>query len=427
MKDYFENRYDIWPIFGSDWKQFYQISASSIPKDTTTALFKFDSSGRILWRYNRVAGGFALEAPLSKPGDLFGAERIAGEVDMPPENGGQIIGIGCYRGYFGFVNEDGLYIDQVGYDGGRGPAPAFDTFYIENFSGYFFKNQENGKTYLFCGDVDGRILEVTGWNTIQRFAGTPLTVTPEQYRTAVATSGSTASATGPKLLTATSGLAPMTASIAGWSKGTLAQVPLDETHAAKVGLRYDKTALQAIFEVPDTSPWQNGSTDWRYLFKGGDAIDIQLGNLMAGKAARTAQAGDVRIMISPSSDPSGYQAVAMWPVAPANMDKSPLVYTSPTGQEQFGRVAQLKNVSLKVSRHTDGYTLIVTIPWTEIGMQPPACLRNYRADVGVLRSDASGVRTTLRRYLFNHDTGIVNDVPNEVRVNSANWGTISFE
>ena len=60
---------------------------------------------------------------------------------------------------------------------GRPPPLDFQTFYISNFSGYFFRHPKNGKVYLFCGDVDGRILELQGWEKIKKFEGSPLTVT----------------------------------------------------------------------------------------------------------------------------------------------------------------------------------------------------------------------------------------------------------
>jgi sugar lactone lactonase YvrE len=416
MKPYFQNRWDIWPVLGTDWKEFYEISAG---KDGRVGIWRFDRQGNIRWRYARVAGGFALNAPLSKTGDLYGALRITGEIDTT--GAGNVVGIGCYRGYFGFLNEDGLFIDQVGYDNGRGPSPSFDTFFIENFSGYLFKHPRTGKVYLFCGDVDGRILELQGWNTIQRFAGSPLSVTEADYRRVVAASAGASGATGPKVLSAATG------GVHDWDKTKLAKIHLDETHDATVGLRYDAQNLYAYFDVSDSSPWQNTTTDWRYLFKGGDAVDIQLGAKVNSEEKRALQTGDVRVMIAPSTDGKGILAVGMWPKVPAGLDKAPLLYTSPTGQEPFERVAQLEHVTASVEKRPDGYRLIATIPWQDLHIAPPAAFTSMQGDLGVLLSDASGTRVALRRYLFNQDTGITNDVPNEVRINAANWGVISFE
>ena len=87
----------------------------------------------------------------------------------------------------------------------------------------------------------------------------------------------------------------------------------------------------------------------------------------------------------------------------------------------------LKQARCRLERQTDGYTLEIALPWTELGIGVPAKHTSLRGDVGVLLSDGSGTRTTGRRYLFNAETTIINDIPSEVRVMSANWGTLSFE
>jgi hypothetical protein len=237
----------------------------------------------------------------------------------------------------------------------------------------------------------------------------------------VAASAGTGGATGPKVLVAATG------GVHDWDRTKLSKIALDENQSALVGLRHDAENLYAYFDVPDSSPWQNSSTDWRYLFKGGDAVDIQLGAKATGDEKRTLQTGDVRVMIAPTADGKGYTAVGMWPKVPAGLDKASLLYTSPTGQEAFERVAQLEHVTVSVEKRPDGYRLLATIPWSELHIAPPAGYTSMQGDMGVLLSDAAGTRTALRRYLFNQDTGITYDIPNEVRINSANWGVISFE
>ena len=428
MKAY-GNWLDVWPSFQSDWHEFYAIASLPNPIDGgrldgggEDGIYRFTHEGNIRWRYRRAAVFYALKAPLAKIGDLYGALRIAGEAELPPEHGGEIVAIGCYRGYFGFLDEDGLFIDQVGYDNGRGPSPNFDVFYIENFSGYFFKHPKTGKVYLFCGDVDGRILELDGWNKIRRFDGR-LTITEPQFEAANAARTGAGTGGGPAALTVT----------AGQPKETqLSSITLDETHKAWVGLGYDANNLYATFIVPDSSPWQNSSTDWHYLFKGGDAVDIQLGAFYNGAEKRKPQPGDVRVMIAPGTAPgtAGQDkcvAVAMWLSVPSGMTRQPQLYKSPTGEESFDRVALLTDVTCKAHKQGGGYRLEVAIPWSSLGWAVPTAHAQFQGDVGVLLSDASGTRTTLRRYLFNQDTGITNDIPNEVRVNITNWGVLKFE
>ncbi len=131
-----------------------------------------------------MAVNFGLKAPLAKPGDLFGALNTIGQAELPETNGGEVIAIGCYRGYFGFLNEDALFIDQVGHDIGRSPTPDFAIFFLESFSGYFLRHPRTGRLYLYAGDTGARILEVQGWEKIRRFDAGDLTLSEAQRQAA---------------------------------------------------------------------------------------------------------------------------------------------------------------------------------------------------------------------------------------------------
>jgi hypothetical protein len=271
---------DVWPSMQSDWKKFYAIASHAHPQGHLSggggdSIVHFNRNGDILWRYNRVAVNFGLKAPLAKIGDLYGALRIAGQVQMPKEQGGEIVSIGCYRGYFGFLNEDGLFIDQVGYDNGRGPAPNFDAFFIENFSGYFFQHPRTKKVYLFAGDVDARILELQGWDKIRRFDAGNLQITPAQYQQVIAAGSAQAGSGGAKVLSIVSGTPQLNANT-GWDKAALAEIALDETRKAQVRLSYDQKNLYARFEVPDTSPWQNAKATGALLSRAATRLIFNL-------------------------------------------------------------------------------------------------------------------------------------------------------
>ncbi len=169
----FSNYVDTYPSIKSDCKEFYTITSLPDPGGSREGggeegIYRFRKDGKIIWRYSRVGLGFGLNKGLSKPGDLFGAQRFIGMVQMPDEKGGEIIGVGSSRGYFGFLNEDGLFIDQVCHDLGSAPALGFDVIQATNFGGYFFKHPVTGKVYLLCGDTDGRILELMNWDQIRR-------------------------------------------------------------------------------------------------------------------------------------------------------------------------------------------------------------------------------------------------------------------
>lgn len=423
---------DVWPSYKYEWAHWYAIAGhlervQGKPTRHREGLYRFDRDGNIHWAYRRVVGHFGLEAPLSRVGDIYGAVRITGLIELPEKHGGEIIGLASYRGYFSFLSEDGLFIDQVGHDIGRGPRPAFDTFFIENFSGYFFRHPATGKVYLFAGDTDARILELQGWDTIRRIEGPSITVTSDQQQQIVA--GLTASAdptASPTVLTITATPDGFTGGLDQLPASSIATIALADDDQARVALAYDASNLHLLADVPDTSPAQNRGNDWRFAFKSGDVLDVQLGMMNPDpNAKRRPQPGDVRVLIVPHGD--GGELVAMWTRVNESMTSEPMRYESPTGEETFERVALLDGGKVTIHRRDDGYRLHATIPWAKLGLTAPQRGVTRQGDVGVLLSDADGSITTLRRYLFNKDTGIVMDIPNEVRVQSHQWGTLHFD
>lgn len=416
---------DTWPSLRDDWQTFYTI-ASVDGRHTkgdgkTEGIYRFNRAGDILWRYAPVAVGFGLTRNLSKPGELFGALRILGMIELPDEHGGEIVGIGCYRGYHGFLTEDGLFVDQFGTDVGYGPNPDFNTLFIENFSGWFFRHARNGKVYLFTGATDGRIIELSGWEQIRRLKPVTVEVTAEQHEAVVRALAAARRGTG------TRAALPVAPRAKGWGAPT--EIDLGNDRYAKVALAHDAEHLHARFVVEDSTPWQNASKDWRYDFKGGDAVDIQLGANRPDKqkAGNVFLPGDVRVLIAPDDNPSGFNAVALWKRVPEGVTKEPFTYSSPVAEETFERVERLENVRLELTRTATGYTAEVAIPWRALHRAPPAAGESLVGDGGVLLSDQSGSRTVLRRYLFNPDTGIVDDVPSESRLVPARWGRWVFE
>ncbi|MCG3148202.1 MAG: hypothetical protein PCFJNLEI_01645 [Verrucomicrobiae bacterium] len=410
-------RVDVWPSLKDDWRSFYAIAAAGgtarAGDGKTDGIYKFTPTGEILWRYAPVSVGFGLTKNLSKPGELFGALRILGLIEQPVAHGGEIIGIMCYRGYAGFLTEDGLFIDHFGSDVGYGPAADYNTLFIESFNGYFFRHARTGKVYLFTGATDGRIIELTGWEQVRRLAPVELAVSAEQHAAAV--QAVAAATRGEEVVTTLRVVA---------SAGAPATIAFGDGREARVSLSWTAEHLTARFEVEDPSPWQNASKDWRYDFKGGDAVDIQLG--ADRKVGKDFLPGDVRVVIAPDDGPTGFNAVALWKRVPPGLTAEPWTYRSPVAEETFERVALLKNVRLDVTKTATGYVAEVTIPWNELHVRPAAG-QKWRGDLGVLLSDQSGTRTVLRRYLFNKDTNIVDDVPAESRLAPANWGRLEFE
>ncbi len=414
---------DVWPSLRDDWQSFYAIASRTgtyrSGDGKTEGIYKFTPDGTILWRYAPVAIGFGLTCNLSKTGALFGALRILGLLQMPPENGGEILGVMCYRGYSGFLTEDGLFIDHFGTDVGYGPPADYNTLFVECFNGYFVRNVRNGKVYLFTGVTDGRIVELSGWERIRRLEPVQVTVSAEQReRTLGALAAADNDSGAPAMLIAPSG--------EQW--GTPTTLDFGNGQQASLSLRWNAEHVAARFQVQDPTPWRNDSPDWRYLFKGGDAIDIQLGVDRPNTTRRQTRAfpGDVRVIVAPRSGQPGFRAVALWKRVPEGLAAEPWTYRSPVAEETFERVTLLEHVDVQVTHDDGGYVAEVRIPWRELHVQPSTG-QSWRGDLGILLSDQSGTRTVLRRHLFNKDTNIVDDIPAESRFNPAAWGQIRFE
>lgn len=431
---------DVWPSLKNDWQSYYAIAArkgsATYGDNITDGIYKFTPDGQILWRYAPVGIGFGLKKNIAKTGEIFGALRIAGLIDTPKEQGGEIIGIGCYRGYFGFLTEDGLYIDLFGTDAGYGPKADYNTLFIENFSGYFFRNSQNHKVYLFTGATDGRIVELSGWKNIRRIQPVGITVTPQQHTEALARLAS------PKLIETAQGplqVAQKNLQGSNWPKP--ARIAIDGKRHANVSLMYDKTNLYARFVVHAPVTWTNASKDWHYDFKGGNAVDIQLGDPrpIASGSKNKFLPGDVRVLVAPAPEAHREQrgqrvglanevhVTAHWKMVPDGLKKDPFTFVSPVASEIFDRVEQLKEMVVQALPSSEGYSVEVTLSWSALHREPPSPGQKLSGDVGVLLGDNSGSRTILRRYLFNKDTNIVDDVPSESRIKTSAWGELVFE
>jgi sugar lactone lactonase YvrE len=416
------HRIDTVPALRSDFKEFYTLASEKYDAKTRDGvgkqgLYKFVNGGDILWRYSRVAIDFATKSMPARSGDLFGALRVAGQAELPEKNGGEIVAVSSYWGYYSFVSGDGLFLGDVGQDMRRGPKPSQEQTYVENFSGYFFRHHKTGKLYLFGGDTDGRIWEITGWESIQRIAPAPVAVTEEEHRQVVQARQGAATTARVTTLAATAGAPAAEAA-------TAARIDLSETEQAKLALGYDAERLHAVFQVPDRSPWRNTSSDWRYAFKGGDALDIQLGE---GTEAKPVQPGDVRVVIAPAANEKGFVAFGMWPKVAGGGAAEPQLYKSPVREVPFERVALLAGVECHIEKTDKGYIAKISIPWKELGLKAPAKGATLRGDVGVLVSDDGGQRTVLRRFLFNQNTAITMDAPTEAEIEPQYWGLLKFE
>ena len=130
----------------------------------------YASDGKRLWRF-QAGVGKDLSAPLTKPGQVRGAQKIIGIVDTGAHRAGELIGVNGYYGNYNLVSEDGLFVAEFCHDNRRKPELDATVVCPEDRSGFLVKHPRSGKYYLMGGDTDGRIWELRGLNSLRRFSG----------------------------------------------------------------------------------------------------------------------------------------------------------------------------------------------------------------------------------------------------------------
>ncbi len=382
-------------------------------------------SPKRLWAYRRTWLGFGLEAPLSQPGDVVGAMRFIGKVKLG--NGITLIGVNGYFGQFNLLTNSGLWVAALCKDNRYGPKADATTVWPENFSGFLFRNREDGKVYLIAGDTDCRIWEVTGLENL-RTAQTEITLTDADRKLAMKASllrqGAFVDLPPIRLRKVIPGRIIVDGDLHDWDWGAAVVIDAGAGRRAKVALAYDEMHLYAAFEVADNSPMLNSGKDFALLFKTGDACDLYLATDPKSDPKRIRPAAsDIRLLFSVLE---GQPVCVLYEPVAREGERATRLFTSPVSAEAFDRVVLLKEAQVAIQRTKNGYTLEASIPLSSIRFIPKAGAI-YRGDVGVIYSDTGGSRNVLRVCYFNKDTAIVNDIPTEVRLQPQNWGMMLVE
>lgn len=391
--------------------------------DRWEAISRYDLSGKRLWSYRRTWTDFGLSAPLFQPGNVIGAMKFIGSVKL--DHGIELLGVNGYFGQFNLLSSEGLWLAALCKDNRYGPKADEITVWPENFSGFLFRNKDNGKVYLMAGDTDLRIWEVTGLDTV-RSAQATMTLTESDRNKALEVAARRAGQPAGQTPLPLRRITPTVDGVLDdWNLRDLPTIDAGAGRTAKIALGYDDTNFYVAAEVSDDSPLKNSGTDYALLFKTGDSINVMLAaNPDADPKRSKPVAGDMRLLLSVMQDKT--VAVLYQPAVAAGQTKEPRVFGSPTGSESFERVTLLKDARVAIQRGGKGYRLEASVPLAGIGFAPkPGTLT--RGDVGVIFSDPGGNMNVLRAYLFNHDTAIVNDIPSEARLEPAKWGVLSIQ
>jgi len=385
----------------------------------------YTADGKRLWRFMAGIGMDVGDVPLTKPGEIRGAQKFIGLIDSGRDHAGELVAVNGYYGNFNMLNEDGLFVAEFCHDNRRGHALDSTVLLPEGFSGFLFRHAQTGKVYLIGGDSDARIWEITGLESLQRFNG-ELTITARDVDGVVKAladyqqAGGAATTTG-MLRT----VKPVTVDgdLSEWDFTHAVSIPAGDARGGSAMAMCDAQNLYVAYRVADDSPFTNTGKDWAYLFKTGDLVDLILCTDPTLDTQRTAGKGDLRLLFAPYG---GKPVVVLNQKVAVGGPAAPLTFTSPTGAEFYERVTLLENARVAVITTPDGYTLEAVIPLAELGFQPQAN-KIYPFDVGILYGDPGGAKTILRAYWANRHTTITGDIPTESRIQPAYLGKAQVE
>ncbi|MCX7598521.1 MAG: hypothetical protein N2512_06580, partial [Armatimonadetes bacterium] len=384
---------------------------------------RYSLDGKRQWAYRRAWLGFGLEAPLSKPGDVVGAMKFIGKAAL--DSGIALFGVNGYFGQFNLLTADGLWVAALCKDNRYGPPADETTVWPENFSGFLFRNPEDGKVYLMAGDTDLRVWEVTGLESLRQ-AQADFRINEADHQKAVQAAarrqGLTAQVAPIRMARASK---PVTVdgTLAEWDMGKAVEIKAGD-RGAKVALSYDDTWLLAAFDVRDDSPMLNSAKDFALAFKGGDCCEVFLGLDASADPRRTRPGpGDTRLIFTVLD---GKGVCVLYQPVLREGERAPRLFSSPVSAEAFDRVVLVESAQVAVAPIAGGYILEAAVPLAALGWAPkPGTV--LKGDVGIIYSDAGGSRNSFRVDYANKDTAIVNDIPSEARLEPSKWGLIRIE
>jgi len=390
---------------GTDIKLLYQTELWPITYWT--------KDGRLVWRYREGCRWHDMyEFPIPRPGELYGCTRNLGITDG-------ITGFSCYFGQCQLLTTDGVPLGTIMKDGRSGETGP-DQIQCEWFTGQLVKTRD-ARWFLLGGDQDGRVLEVTGLNTVRRFEGR-YTITPEQAKAAeqALAEWSAEKAKAQSLALSRCSGKP------SWLDIRCVSVDVDARRGFSVKLAYDSDNLYVRYEVRSPNELVNSAPELQMLFKGGNCMDIQIAaDPAADPARRTPVPGDTRILVTRRE---GKAIAVVYRPKVAGFAGEPIVFTSPTGSESFDRIETWDDIGLEYKRREDGFEAVAAIPLSRLGLAPkPGSV--LKMDFGYIFGNETGNITSTRAYWANRSfsSKVTQDIPNESRLEPAQWGSVAVE
>jgi len=373
-----------------------------------------------VWAYRGIVPwSQALGLPMVRPGLLHG-------LTMPLGVAGGFTGAVTYFNPYHIFPRDGIYVAMLTRDSRDGKGLGADTAATESIQGQLVKPKGMNRYFLLAGAGDGRITEVLGLDTVKRLPGGTYVHTKamvaeaakarQEYDRALAKS---------RKLDIVRGKAALAGAPAVGKR-------LDDARGFTVRAAYDDAHLYLMYEVTAPAPLVSGVTDDRLLFKGGNCLDIQLAaDPAADPNRKTPAPGDVRLLVTRRAEPDGktFKPLAvLYRPKVKNFKGEPFVFKSPTGGESFEAIETTDRVSVDYKPAPAGFTTLVRVPLELVGLKLKPGLR-LSLDLGYLFGNKKGTQTAVRAYWCNNgfSANVTYDVPNESRLEPAEWGKAVVE
>ncbi len=377
-------------------------------ESTAVKIAKYAPDGSLSWMAGRKATAAA------KPGEMYHFWVMGGLV-------GDNYVAGCSEwGQIYFYTADGFYVDALMNNPGLAPPAGPYTFGSETFGGRVQYYPARGEVWAYSCGLCYKVQGFTKNGLVadeQRLSGT---VTLDKV---YALAGEEEAA-GPLRIVP---LAHAGDAATDWSTVPQSKLSRNKAPLATAQFAYDAQNLYGRIHVVDASPLRNSADTVGMIFKGGDAVGIDLGP--AG-ARETPALGDVRILAALIGGQP--RLVAMKPHSAR--DKQPEHYFTPaSGDVKFDFVGEIPGGTVRFVPDADGggYTALFTVPraFLEVTFQPGATLA---AEVEVLLSGqgARGLQTIARNYLYTQthpETSMTDDLPTESRLYPKYWGSAKVE
>ncbi len=379
------------------------------------SLLKWTSKGEIAWNYpGLIRWHDSLNLPTIGPGRLWG-------MTSPMGVAGDFIVFQTYFGANQLFRNDGMYVGCLLQDGRNQTAIGANTGQPEGQSGSFMKLKINGEDryFLIGGGQDSRVWEVLGLDTIKDLPGGTYIHTEEQvakareakrqYEAAMDGQGDIRIFRGRKAL----------------EEAQPVGKDLEGGRGFKARVAYDDKNLYVRFDVTVPHGLINGQANPQIIFRGGNCLDIQIAtDSKADPNRKKPVSGDMRLLVT-RKDNKPFAMLYRPKMKGFKGERTVLV--SPTGEEPFDDISEV-DVDLEYEKTSTGFTATVTVPLDTLGFHPKSG-DTVKMDLGYIFGNSRGVSTLIRSYVNNNSfsANVVDDIPNESRLEPAEWGTATFE